>query len=142
MYFIVFSRQEPPNLVSVSYISAWIGWLFRIRSISDAEELKCKMLDLCKELKIETYPNYIDNLLKLLMREPLNELSIILEFMTDITDVEEWFNIWMHLSKCIWGVSLGILFIKIKKSFVIYILHHELWSDNDYSQTKFRCNQS
>ena len=47
------------------------------------------MLDLCKELKIENDPNYIDNLLKLLMKEPLNELSIILEFMTDITDVEE-----------------------------------------------------
>ena len=38
-------------------------------------------------------PNYIGNLLKFLnslgARDPLNELSNILEFMTDITDVEE-----------------------------------------------------
>ena len=50
------------------------------------------MLDLCKELKIENDPNYIGNLLKLLMKEAfkrLSELSIILEFMTDITDIEE-----------------------------------------------------
>ena len=47
------------------------------------------MLDLCKELKIENDQNYIGNLLKLLMKEPVSERSIILEFMTDITDVEE-----------------------------------------------------
>ena len=48
----------------------------------------------------------------------------------------------MHLRSFTGDSSKLEVLIKIKKSFVIYILHHELWSDNDYSQTKFRCNQS
>ena len=92
----VFYRFFKTGITKTGYSairSHWIGRLFRIRSISNAEDLNCKMLDLCKELKIDNDPNYISNLLKLLMKEPLHELSIILEFMTDITDVEEWFNI-------------------------------------------------
>ena len=60
--------------------------------------MNCKVLDLCKELKIEMEPNYPDdidialligNILKVLMKAHSSQLSLILEFMTDITDVEE-----------------------------------------------------